>query len=57
MQMQIDGQEASLLRSILERHLGDLRAEIYKTEKADMRNDLKHNEETIKELIARLGGA
>ncbi len=57
MQMQIDGQEASLLRSILERHLGDLRAEIYKTENADMRNDLKHNEETIKELIARLGGA
>ena len=54
MQVQIDTGEAKLLRSVLERYLGDLRAEIYKTEKATMRDDLKHDEETIKSLLSRL---
>ncbi len=57
MEVQIDSEEATLLRSVLERFLGNLRAEIYKTESAAMRAELKHDEETIKALISRLPAA
>lgn len=54
MQFDLTTEEATLLRNILERHLGDLRAEIYKTENAEMRDELKENEEVIKGLLSRL---
>ena len=54
MELKLDQPEAGLLIDILESHLGDLRMEIGKTENFDMRNDLKHDEETLKSMIARL---
>lgn len=54
MQIQVDGEEARLLRSVLERYLGDLRAEIYKTENATMRDGLKADETAIKTLLGRI---
>lgn len=54
MQLRVDTDEARVLRAVLERYLGDLRAEIYKTENADMRTDLKSDEATIKTLLGRL---
>jgi hypothetical protein len=54
MQISLEPMEAQLLRSILEQHLGDLRMEIGKTESYDMRNDLKHNEEMLNNILGRL---
>jgi len=54
MELKLDQPEAGLLIDILESHLGDLRMEIGKTENFDMRNDLKHDEEMLKSMIARL---
>ena len=54
MELKLDQPEADLLIDILESHLGDLRMEIGKTENFDMRNDLKHDEEMLKSMIARL---
>ena len=54
MELKLDQPEAALLIDILESHLGDLRMEIGKTENFDMRNDLKHDEEMLKAMIARL---
>lgn len=54
MQLDIDAKEADLLKRVLDRYLGDLRAEIYKTENAAMRADLKGDEVMIKALLGRL---
>lgn len=54
MELRIEPQEADLLRSVLERYLGDLKSEIYKTENATMRNGLKQDEVTLKALISRI---
>lgn len=54
MQITLDADESALLRNILERHLGDLRMEIGKTEKYEMRQEMKRDEETLKAIIARL---
>ncbi len=55
MQLTLEPTEAALLRTILERYLGDLRMEVGKTENFQMRQELKHDEEVVKALIARLG--
>ncbi|MCZ2108441.1 MAG: hypothetical protein LC118_02525 [Dehalococcoidia bacterium] len=54
MQIDVEPREAVLLRSVLERYLGDLRSEIYKTENEAMRNGLKEDEATLKSLINRI---
>ncbi len=54
MQIDVEPREAVLLRSVLERYLGNLRSEIYKTENATMRDGLKEDEATLKSLIDRI---
>lgn len=54
MQIDVEPNEAVLLRSVLERYLGNLRSEIYKTENATMRDGLKEDEATLKSLIQRI---
>jgi hypothetical protein len=56
MELKLDDKEATLLKTVLEQHLSDLRMEIADTEKYDWRQDMKKDEETIKSLISRLGG-
>ncbi len=54
MQLTLNSAEAALLASILDRHLGNLRMEVGKTENFEMRNALKHDEVVLKALIKRL---
>jgi len=51
MQLTLDTSEATLLRNVLEQHLGDLRMEIGKTENYDLRNSLKHDEVTLNHIL------
>ena len=55
MELHLEEHEASLLRTILERHLGDFRMEIGKTEDYDMRQWMKRDEQSIKSMLANLG--
>lgn len=52
--LEITGPEATLLRSMLARDLGELRVEVNHTDRLDDRRDLQRTEATIKSLIARL---
>lgn len=54
MELTLQPSEASLLKSILMSYLSDLRMEIGDTEQYELRLELKREEETIKDLIARL---
>lgn len=54
MQVNLEPTEASLLLSILDSSLGDLRMEIGKTENFDLRNELKRREESLKNILARV---
>jgi len=55
MQLSLNTGEAALLRTILSQYLSDLRMEISNTEKYELREALKREENTLKSLIARLG--
>ena len=57
MDLQLDDRDAGLLRSILERYLGDFRMEIGKTEDYNMRNDMKADEARLKAIMGKLGAA
>lgn len=57
MDFEITAAEATLLRDILSRHLGELRVEVTRTERLDDRRDLQRTEQSIKALIARLDAA
>lgn len=52
--LELDRQQAEMLREMLESYLGDLRMEISQTDRLDFREDLKKREVLLKELIARL---
>jgi len=54
MELLLDVAETDLLLNVLNRFLADLREEIGKTESFQMRQDLKHDEATLKALIQRL---
>ncbi len=54
MHLTLEPHEATLLRNVLMAYLADLKAEISNTENYDMREEMKRDEETIKELIGRL---
>lgn len=56
MQLTFEPAERDLLDRVLNRYLGDLRAEIGKTENFEMRQDLKHDEDMLKSLLERLRG-
>ena len=53
--LELDRQQAEMLREMLESYLGDLRMEISQTDQMDFREDLKKREALLKDLIARLG--
>jgi hypothetical protein len=57
MQVTLEPTEASLLLSILDSSLGDLRMEIGKTENFDMRNELKDREAIPKTILVRVRNA
>jgi len=52
----INRDEASLLARLLGDHLGNLRMEIADTESYSMRENMKHDEQMIKELLRRFNG-
>jgi hypothetical protein len=54
MDLSLTEEEARLLQHILSRYLPELRDEVYKTENYQWRQDLKHDEEVLKALIAKL---
>ncbi|MBI2767424.1 MAG: hypothetical protein HYX53_16135 [Chloroflexi bacterium] len=57
MQLTLEQGELELLRSVLDRALGDLRMEVGKTENFAMRNSLKQDEVLLKAIIDRLAPA
>lgn len=54
MQLILQPEEAALLKRVLATYLSDLRAEVYKTENYDLRQDLKRDEAALKAILARL---
>ena len=56
MELRLESDEPDLLKRVLTSYLSDLREEIGKTEKYELRQSLKGDEERIKSLIERLGG-
>jgi len=53
--LELDRQQAEMLREMLESYLGDLRMEISQTDQMDFREDLKKKEALLKDVIERLG--
>ncbi len=54
MELQLQEKEAEVLRRTLSSFLGDLRMEISNTEKYELRESLKEDEEHIKAVLAKL---
>jgi len=52
--LQLDNRETELLRNILNDALGNLRMTIANTENFEWRQQMKSDEEVIKDLLARL---
>ena len=55
--IQLEPDQAVMLREMLEGYLGDLRMEVAQTDLMDVREDLKKKEALLKDLISRLGAA
>jgi hypothetical protein len=55
MQLELNEHESTLLRNILERHLGDFRMEIRDTENYDMRKSMQDDEASLKRILQDLG--
>ncbi len=56
MELQLAPDETDLLRRVLQSYLADLREEIGKTEKYELRQSLKDDEARIKAILECLGG-
>ena len=54
MNLTLTEEEATLLSEILKNHLADFREEIGKTDSYDWRVAMKHDEEVLNGLMARL---
>jgi len=52
--LQLNEQQAAMLRKVLSSYLGDLRMEISNTDSMAFRDNLKEEEQFIKELMERL---
>lgn len=55
--VELDQRESELVLRLLKDHLGDLRMTISNTEKYEWRQQMKADEQLMKELIARLEAA
>lgn len=53
--LELEQDQAEMLREMLEGYLGDLRMEVSQTDLMDVREELKKKEALLKDLIARLG--
>jgi hypothetical protein len=56
MEMRLTDVEREVLRDVLERELGDLKGEIYKTEDVDYKKVLKEREVALVSLLDKLRG-
>ncbi len=54
MQLTLEPHEAEILRDVLSVYLSDLRAEIYKTESYEARQELHRREDVLKAIIEKL---
>ena len=54
MQLDISGDEAAVLSEVLEKALGDVREEIYKSEVAEYKAALKRREVAVTHLLEQL---
>jgi|AAFX01.1.fsa_nt_gi hypothetical protein len=54
MQLDLDQQEAMVLKQVLDNYLPELREQVYKTETFELREALKRREEVIKRLASNL---
>jgi hypothetical protein len=54
MELNLDGDDIRLLQRMLERILGELRAEIADTEKLDWRQSMHVDEDRLKAILDRL---
>lgn len=50
-------EEATIVAALVRQDLGNLREEIYKTEKYELRQELHQREAILKGLLVRLDGA
>jgi hypothetical protein len=50
-------EEATIVAALVRQDLGNLREEIYKTEKYELRQELHQREAILKALLVRLGAA
>ncbi len=53
--LELEWDQAEMLREMLESYLGDLRMEVSQTDLLDVRQELKKKEALLKDLIQRLG--
>jgi hypothetical protein len=57
MQVNLEANEVAALLNVLNSYIPQLREEIGKTEKYDMREELKAQEQTLIGIVTRLGGS
>jgi hypothetical protein len=57
MQFPLTAEEATLLTRVLESALGELRVEVRRTDTRSVHDELKRDEEQIRDLLERLHGA
>jgi hypothetical protein len=57
MELSLQSRETEVLVRALERHLGNLREEIVKTENYDWRQSMHEDEDIIKSILSRLSPA
>ena len=57
MQLNLDANEAAALLNVLNSYIPQLREEIGKTEKYEMREELKADEQTLRGIVTKLGGS
>jgi hypothetical protein len=52
--IEVDAEELAALRDVLKMFLGDLGMEISQTDEREMREDLKHRKQILRDLMERL---
>jgi hypothetical protein len=57
MQLELSNNEAKVLLHIVDDYYGSLRAEIYKTETPEAKDELREEEKIVKTLLDRLRAA
>lgn len=57
MELSLSDEQRTLLVSILEETLGEVREEVYKSEVSAYRDNLRRKEDLIRDLMTRLGAS